>query len=89
MPKIEIYTKSYCPHCKAAKQTLASMGLVYREIEVSDDRALFNEMLNRSQRRTVPQIFVGDVHVGGNQDLITAIRKGRFEKILRSQAIRH
>lgn len=54
MPKIDIYTKSYCPHCKAAKQTLASMGLVYREIEVSDDQALFNEMLNRSQRRTVP-----------------------------------
>ncbi|MCX9564891.1 glutaredoxin, partial [Vibrio cholerae] len=43
MPKIEIYTKSYCPYCKAAKQTLNSMGLSYREVEVSTSQALFNE----------------------------------------------
>ncbi|CZF83257.1 Glutaredoxin-3 [Grimontia celer] len=85
MPKIEIYTKSYCPHCRAAKQTLGRMGIAYREIEVSDDATLFNEMKTRSQRRTVPQVFVGDVHVGGNDDLQRAIRNGQFEKILESQ----
>ncbi|CZF86287.1 glutaredoxin 3 [Grimontia marina] len=85
MPKIEIYTKSYCPHCRAAKQTLGRMGIAYREIEVSDDAALFNEMKTRSQRRTVPQVFVGGVHIGGNDDLQRAIRNGQFEKILESQ----
>ncbi|EEY99894.1 glutaredoxin 3 [Vibrio sp. RC586] len=82
MPKIEIYTKSYCPYCKAAKQTLNSMGLSYREIEVSDSQVLFNEMLNRSQRKTVPQIFVGDVHIGGYDDLVIAIKNGQFKKAL-------
>ncbi|EEW10278.1 glutaredoxin 3 [Vibrio mimicus] len=82
MPKIEIYTKSYCPYCKAAKQTLNSMGLSYREIEVSTSQALFNEMVNRSQRKTVPQIFVGDVHIGGYDDLVIAIKNGQFKKAL-------
>lgn len=82
MPKIEIYTKSYCPYCKAAKQTLNSMGLSYREIEVSTSQVLFDEMVNRSQRKTVPQIFVGDVHVGGYDDLVIAIKNGQFKKAL-------
>lgn len=82
MPKIEIYTKSYCPYCKAAKQILNSMGLSYREIEVSTSQALFDEMVNRSQRKTVPQIFVGDVHIGGYDDLVIAIKNGQFKKAL-------
>ncbi|AOW84665.1 glutaredoxin 3 [Vibrio mimicus] len=82
MPKIEIYTKSYCPYCKAAKQTLNSMGLSYREVEVSTSQALFNEMVNRSQRKTVPQIFVSDVHIGGYDDLVNAIKNGQFKKAL-------
>lgn len=86
MTKIEIYTKSYCPHCKNAKKILGRMGLAYREIEVDDDQVLFIEMLERSQRRTVPQIFVGDIHVGGNDDLLKAISTGKFEKILASQS---
>lgn len=85
MPKIEIYTKSYCPHCRAAKKALRLRGLNFLEIEVSDDAALFDEMKTRSQRRTVPQVFVGGVHVGGNDDLQRAIRNGQFEKILESQ----
>lgn len=82
MNKIEIYTKHYCPHCKAAKQTLARMGLVFKEIEVSKDAARASEMQLRSQRRTVPQIFVGDVHIGGNDDLQLAIAEGKFQQIL-------
>ncbi|MFG0605306.1 glutaredoxin 3 [Vibrio mimicus] len=85
MAKIEIYTKSYCPYCKAAKQTLTSMGLSYREIEVSTNQALFNEMVNRSQRKTVPQIFVGDDHIGGHDDLMAAIKSGQFTQVLMSQ----
>lgn len=85
MPKIEIYTKSYCPYCKAAKQTLNSMGLSYREVEVSTNQALFNEMVNRSQRKTVPQIFVGDVHIGGHDNLMAVIKNGQFTQVLMSQ----
>lgn len=88
MPKIEIYTKSYCPYCKAAKQTLNSMGLSYREIEVSTSQALFDEMVNRSQRKTVPQIFVGDVHVGGYDDLVAAIKNGQFTQVLMNETKR-
>lgn len=85
MSKIVIYTKGYCPHCKAAKQTLTRMGLNYSEIEVSRDENLFNEMKNRSQRRTVPQIFVGSVHIGGNSDMMDLIYDGRFAEIVASQ----
>ncbi|ASK53663.1 glutaredoxin 3 [Vibrio tarriae] len=88
MAKIEIYTKSYCPYCKAAKQTLTGMGLSYREIEVSTSQVLFNEMINRSQRKTVPQIFVGGVHIGGHDDLIAAIKNGQFTQVLMSQTNR-
>ena len=89
MAKIEIYTKHYCPHCKAAKHTLKRLGLTYREIEVSDNPTRLNEMKNRSQRRTVPQIFVGDHHVGRNDDLVASIRSGNFEQILERQGITH
>ncbi|AWA98357.1 glutaredoxin [Vibrio harveyi] len=89
MAKIEIYTKHYCPHCKAAKHTLKRLGLTYREIEVSDNPTRLNEMKNRSQRQTVPQIFVGNHHVGGNDDLVASIRNGDFEQILECQGITH
>lgn len=89
MPKIEIYTKSYCPHCKAAKRTLGSMGLTFEEIEVSDDPARFQEMKQRSQRRTVPQIFVGNTHIGGNSDLMKAIQNGWLKHVLSSQSATH
>ncbi|EEX64475.1 glutaredoxin 3 [Vibrio metoecus] len=85
MLKIEIYTKSYCPYCKAAKQTLTSMGLSYHEIEVSDSQILLREMVNRSLRRTVPQIFVGDIHIGGHDDLMAAIKNGQFKQVLTQQ----
>ncbi|MDK9782331.1 glutaredoxin 3 [Vibrio sp. B172a] len=87
MAKIEIYTKHYCPHCIAAKHTLKHLGLMYREIEVSDNPTRLNEMKNRSQQLTVPQLFVGDHHVGGNDDLVASIRNGDFEQILKHQGI--
>ncbi|MBT1445388.1 glutaredoxin 3 [Shewanella sp. JM162201] len=88
MAQIEIYTKGYCPHCKAAKQTLTAKGLTFREFDVTDDDELLNEMLRRSERKTVPQIFVGKVHIGGNQDLMDAIKAGEFERVLQAQGIK-
>lgn len=67
--KTIIYTKDYCPYCKAAKTLLRECELEFEEIEVSTDPRLFADMVARSQRRTVPQIFIGETHVGGYTDL--------------------
>ncbi len=71
MTDVVIYTKSYCPYCKAAKALLTCKGLEFEEIEVADDPEALQEMITRSGgRRTVPQIFFGDVHIGGHSDLL-------------------
>ena len=59
MPDIEIYSKDWCPYCKKAKALFASKGLAYTEIDITSDLALQEQMVARSGRRTVPQIFVG------------------------------
>ena len=70
MKQITIYSKDYCPYCKAAKQILDSKGLSYTEIDVLKQPHKLTEMLNRSERRTVPQIFFDDNHIGGYTDLV-------------------
>ena len=85
MPTIEIYTKSYCPYCALAKNTLAGLGLEFEEIEVSRDARKEGEMRVRSGRNTVPQIFINDVHVGGSDDLIAAIENGRLTGLVADQ----
>ena len=75
MPEVIMYTTSTCPYCRAAKQLLNSKGVSYTEIDVqSVDQKV--EMINRSGRRTVPQIFIGDWHVGGFDDLAQLDREG-------------
>ena len=64
-----VYSKDYCPYCKAAKSLLTSRGLSFKEIDVQVEPDKFGEMLTRSRRRTVPQIFFGDEHIGGFTDL--------------------
>lgn len=71
---ITIYTTDYCPYCHAAKALLRSRGLEYNEIDVAQDQAKRQEMMERSGRRTVPQVFFGDNHIGGNDDLQTYVR---------------
>lgn len=71
MENIVIYSKGYCPYCKAAKAILASKGLRYTEIDVTYDSKALAEMLKRSHnQRTVPQIFFGKQHIGGHSDLV-------------------
>ena len=65
-----IYTKGYCPYCKGAKQLLDARGIDYTEIDVMADASKLDEMISRSQRRTVPQIFFGEQHIGGYTDLV-------------------
>ena len=83
MPKIEVYSTAVCPYCVAAKNLLKSKGLAWDEVRVDADPAQRELMLQRSGgRRTVPQIFINDQHVGGYDDLVAADRSGRLKQLL-------
>ncbi|ELK3538307.1 glutaredoxin 3 [Pseudomonas aeruginosa] len=83
MNPVTIYTTQHCPYCVSAKHLLASKGVTPVEINVEESPEHLAEMLQRSRRRTVPQIFVGDVHVGGFDDLASLDHKGGLEALLR------
>ena len=80
-PPITIYTTSWCPYCQRAKGLLAAKNLSFKEIDVDEAPGLREEMMARSQRRTVPQIFVGDRHVGGCDDLFALDRSGELDRL--------
>ena len=74
MQQITLYSKDYCPYCKAAKQILDDKGLSYAQIDVLKQPEKLSEMLERSRRNTVPQIFFDDEHIGGYTDLVNYYR---------------
>ena len=82
MAKIEIYTTPTCPYCHAAKSLLADKGAHYTEITVLDPdlRAAMTERAHG--RRTVPQIFIGETHVGGYDDMAALDRAGGLDSLL-------
>lgn len=83
MKKIIIYSKDVCPYCVRAKSLLQRKGATFTEIKVSDD-ATKNEMMKKSGgRMTVPQIFIGDVHVGGCDDLYALEAAGKLDELLK------
>ena len=85
MSKVEIYSSMWCPFCHRAKRLLQSKGVGFEEFDVDADPALRNEMTQRSGgRRTVPQIFIDDLHVGGSDELAALERDGRLNGMLRS-----
>jgi glutaredoxin 3 len=87
MNTVEIYTTAMCPYCVSAKAYLQRKGLEYSEVRVDTDPARREEMLSRSGgRRTVPQIFIDGVHVGGFDDLVAADRSGRLAEITGGKA---
>lgn len=79
---VTLYGTATCPYCVMAKQLLTSKGLTPVEIDVGRDPALRDEMLARSGRRTVPQIFFGEHHVGGYDDLVALERLGQIGSAL-------
>lgn len=81
--KVTIYSKGYCPYCKMAKATLNKLGLSFEELDITNSTRYEQEMRQRSKRRSVPQIFIDELHIGGNDDLQAALRNGELEKILR------
>jgi thioredoxin reductase (NADPH) len=82
MPEVVIYTKAWCPYCSMAKRLLGAKGVRYSEIDVEADDAARAEMIARSRRRTVPQIFIGDRHVGGFDELSALEASGRLDPLL-------
>ena len=83
MPLIEIYTTRYCPYCHAAKALLKRKGVKFTEIDLGRDWERRNEMIERANGGvTVPQIFIGSVHVGGSDELHALERAGRLDSLL-------
>ena len=69
MPEILIYTADRCPYCVMAKRLLDKKQATYTEINVDANAGMREEMMRKTKRRTVPQIYIGDLHVGGFDDL--------------------
>jgi glutaredoxin 3 len=83
MPRIEIYTKFLCPYCSRAKKLLDAKGAVYEEYDITMGGAKRAEMMQRAHgRHTVPQIFIGDRHIGGSDDLAELDRSGALDPLL-------
>ena len=80
---VDIYTGPMCPYCNKAKELLAHKNLEYNELYIGNDFKIMEEMLKRSGgKRSVPQIFIGDVHVGGYDELYEFDRNGELSKLL-------
>lgn len=81
--KIDIYTTTYCPFCVKAKQLLTKKGLNFNEINVEGDPEARDKLVEMSGgRKTVPQIFIDDAHIGGCDDLYEIESKGELDKLL-------
>lgn len=81
---VTIYTGNRCAYCNAAKRLLDSKEVKYTEINVDDDPALREEMMTRTKRQSVPQILIGDLHVGGFDGLAELNHDGKLDKLLSS-----
>jgi glutaredoxin 3 len=83
VPLVEIYTKRFCPYCWRAKALLDEKGVGYEEIAIDFAGAERQTMIERAKgRSTVPQIFIGNVHVGGCDDLVALDRAGKLDALI-------
>ena len=83
MLPVTIYTKPYCGYCHAAKRLLAHKGVDFTEIDISGKPELRREMIQKANgRSTVPQIWIGDTHVGGFDDIDALEGRGRLDQML-------
>ena len=85
-PQITLYTSAICPYCVAAKNFLKSKGQVWTEVRIDLDFGQRQEMIAKTNRTSVPQIFIGQTHVGGYDDMIALHRAGKLEPLLAGQA---
>jgi glutaredoxin 3 len=84
MSQVTIYTKPYCPYCVRAVDLLEKKGVAFTEIEAAFDPQKRQEMIQRSGRATFPQIFVGERHIGGCDDMMALERAGQLDPLLRA-----
>lgn len=83
MQPVVIYSSDFCPYCIRAKQLLSRKGVAFTEIKVDGQRELRAEMARKAGRTSVPQIWIGDTHVGGCDDLHALERAGKLDALLR------
>ena len=83
MSQVTIYTKAYCPYCVRAKSVLDNKGVNYTEIRIDDQPELRPQMIERAGgRTTVPQIFIGEQHIGGCDDMVALDARGQLDPLL-------
>jgi glutaredoxin 3 len=82
MPEVIVYSSDYCPYCTRAKQLLNSKKVAFDEIVVDGKPQLRSEMIKKAGRTSVPQIWIGSVHVGGCDDLFALERAGKLDALL-------
>jgi len=82
MAKVEIYTTQWCPYCNAAKSLLKEKGVDYSEVDAESPDVRAAMMQRANGRRTVPQIFIGETHVGGYDDMAALERRGQLDPLL-------
>jgi glutaredoxin 3 len=81
-PAVTLYVSGWCLYCQRARGLFAQKKVEFSEINIEDDAKLREEMIARSNRRTVPQIFIGDRHVGGFDDLFELDRSGELDRLI-------
>ena len=84
MSKVQIYTTQWCPYCHAAKSLLDEKGVTYEEVNAEDPEVRMQMVERAHGRRTVPQIFIGETHVGGYDDMAALERHGKLDPLLAS-----
>jgi glutaredoxin 3 len=84
MASVEIYTRQYCSYCHFAKELLSRKGVAFREIDITGNQQIRQEMIERSQgNTTLPQIFIGSTYVGGCDELYALEDEGRLDLLLK------
>ena len=81
-PRVTVYSQPFCGYCSAAKRLLKEKGAEFAEVDVMVEAGRRDEMIERSGRRTVPQIFIDGRHVGGYDDLSALDRSGELDRLL-------
>jgi glutaredoxin 3 len=81
-PAITLYVTDWCPYCQRARELLTKKGLKFNEIDVDEETNSREQMIARSGKRTVPQIFIGDRHIGGSDDLFALDGSGELDRLI-------
>lgn len=84
MPTVQMYATAICPYCQRARRLLQRKGVTFEEIRVDRDRPQMKVMMTRSGRTTVPQIFIGEQHIGGYDDMAALDSAGELDPLLES-----